>query len=55
MYYTCIAVNVAFETTLKEGLRFESRLFYSSFATVRVVYCWYMSEFHFISFEPLLE
>jgi len=27
------AVNVAFETTLREGVRFERRLFYSLFAT----------------------
>lgn len=27
------AVNAAFESSLKEGLKFESRLFYSSFAT----------------------
>ena len=27
------AVNVAFETTLAEGLRFERRLFYATFAT----------------------
>jgi enoyl-CoA hydratase len=27
------AVNVAFEATLAEGLRFERRVFYASFAT----------------------
>lgn len=29
------AVNRAFETTLQEGLRFERRIFHSTFATVR--------------------
>lgn len=28
------AVNVAYETTLQEGLRFERRMFYTTFATV---------------------
>jgi enoyl-CoA hydratase len=27
------AVNVAFETTLREGTRFERRMFYATFAT----------------------
>ena len=31
--HTCRCVNVAFETSLAEGLRFERAIFYSTFAT----------------------